>query len=103
MDGRVLGSENMNGGGQCLFEISFGLKDFHSTFYNFMPLVSVLHHIFQAIRCNTERFCGDLQSVIEALFLVSLGTLALKQFAIEQLLWEVVIFHADNMTGPMKL
>ena len=83
--------------------VSFGFTDFRSTSDNFMPLVSVLRQIFQAIRSDTERFHGDLQCIFEALFLASLGALALRQFAIEQLLQEVVIFHVDNMTGPMKL
>ena len=83
--------------------ISSGFTDFRCTFDNFTPLVSVLRQIFQAIRGDTERFHGDLQSVFEAHFLASLGALALRQFAVEQFLQEAVIFHADNMTGPTKL
>ena len=41
--------------------------------------------------------------VFEALFLASMEVFALRQFAVVQFLREVVIFHADNMTGPTKL
>ena len=83
--------------------VSSDFTDFHSMFDNLTPLLSVLHQIFQAIRDDTERFHGDLQCVFEVLFLASLGALALRQFAIDQSLWEAVIFHVNNMTGPMKL
>ena len=32
-----------------------------------------------------------------------MGALSLRQFAGEQFLREVVIFHADNLSGPPKL
>ena len=83
--------------------VSSGFTDFSSMFDNFTPLVSALCQMFQTIRGDTERFHGDLQCVFEPLFLDSLGALALRQFAIEQFLREAVIFHADNMTGPIKL
>ena len=83
--------------------ISSGFTEFQSTFDNFTPLLSVLHQILQVIRGNTERFHGDLQYVFEVLFLASLGALALRQFTIEEFLWEEVIYHANNMTGPTKL
>ena len=83
--------------------VSFGFTDFCSMFDNFMPLVSVLCQIFQSIRADTERFQGEIQCVFEVPFLVSLGALALRMFAIKQFLQEVVIFHADNMTSPTKL
>ena len=57
---------------------------------------------FQAIWGDTERFQGDLQYVFEAIFLASLGALALRQVAVEQFLREAVIFYADR-TGPVKL
>ena len=58
--------------------VSSGFTDFRSTFDNFMPLVSVLCLVFQAIRGDTERFYEDLQCVFEAPFLDSLGALALR-------------------------
>ena len=76
--------------------------DFRSTLDNFMPLVPVLCQIFQAIRDDTKRFHGDLQCVFEAIFLASLKAFALRQFVVEHFLWEVVIFHADDLTGPTK-
>ena len=42
-------------------------------------------------------------SVFEALFLASLGVLALWQFAIEPFLQEAVTFPANNITSPLKL
>ena len=57
------------------------ISHFRSTFDNFTPLVSVLRQIFQAIR--GEIFHGDLQCVLESLFLASFGAFALRQFAIE--------------------
>ena len=76
---------------QLIYSFFSGFTDFRSSFYNFMPLVSVLRQIFQTIRDDTERFHGDLQCVFDPLFLASLGTLALRQFAVEQFLQEVGI------------
>ena len=113
-ESRAMRTRNVGGSGWCgsTFSkfpvqlsccISSGFTDFSSTFYNFTPLVSVLCQIFQAIRGKNERFHGDLQYIFEVLFLVSLGVLALRQFTVEQFLWEAVIFHVDNMTSPTKL
>ena len=77
--------------------------DTHSTSDTFMPLVSVLRQIFHTIWGDTERFHGHHPCVFKALSLASLGAPALTQFAAEHFLQEVVIFHADNMTGPTKL
>ena len=79
--------------------VSSGFADFRSTFDNFAQLASVLRQVFQAIRGNTERF----QCIFEALFLASFGTLAQRQFAVEQFFQEAVIFHADNMTGSKRI
>ena len=69
-----------------------------------MPLISVLRQILgAAIRGDAKRFHGYLQYVFEALFLAYLGAPALRQFAVEQFLWEAMIFRADYMTGPTKL
>ena len=83
--------------------VSSGFTDLRSTLDNFTPLVLVLRQIFQAIRCDTERFHGDLQCIFEALFLASWGALALRQFAVGQFLWEAMIFNVEIMTGPTKL
>ena len=46
---------------------------------------------------------GDTQQGdTEALFLTSLGVLAQRQFAVEQILRDAVIFYSDIMTDPTK-
>ena len=64
-----------------------GFTDFRSTFDNFMPLVSVLHQIFQAIRSDIEIFHVALLCVFEVRFLASLRAFSLRQFGVEQFLW----------------
>ena len=56
--------------------------DFRSTFYNFTPLVSVLHQIFQAVRDDTERFHGDLQCVFESFFLAYVRAITVRRRAL---------------------
>ena len=72
--------------------VSSGFTDFRTTFDNFTSLVSVRCQIFQPIRSNTERFHWDLLCIFEALFLVSLETLALRQFAVGQ------FFREDDLS-----
>ena len=48
--------------------VSSAFTEFRSTFDNVTPLVSVMRHIFQAIRGDTKSFPGDLQCVLEAVF-----------------------------------
>ena len=51
---------------------------------------------------DTEKFHGDHQCVFKALFPVSIGTVALRQFAVKHFLSAVKHFHAD-MSNPTKL
>ena len=88
---RVLGSENKEWRQQIENALPHQQSFLHSsvdvflldlqTFTPYLTIscyLSVLCQIFQAIRGNTEQFHGDLQCVFEALFLASLGALALR-------------------------
>ena len=59
--------------------------------------------MFESIRSDTESVHEDRSCTFEVLFQAYMGTLALRQFTIEQYLREAVIFNADNMTRPTML
>ena len=86
-----------------LLENLVAIMSSHSFFDLGSPGSSILGNLFPGFRWNVTLLQCNFERVFIALPWSTSGALAMTQFSKENSLWQAIVRHASNMSGPSEL